>query len=147
MNQTRVFLIFAWLMVAILLWMEWGKFNAPAVAAPTVAAAAATQSGSTVPASAPAAQPGSTVPQAPAAVEAPAAVAAAPSAGQRVIISSDVLKLTLDGGSVLEAELLHYPQDKRPGSQPQQGRTTADVHDPRGLIRDRHNVTPPSRRA
>jgi YidC/Oxa1 family membrane protein insertase len=116
MNQTRVFLIFAWLMVAILLWMEWGKFNAPAVAAPTVAAAAATQSGSTVPTSAPAAQPGSTVPQAPAAVEAPAAVAAAPSAGQRVTISSDVLKLTLDGGSVLEAELLHYPQDKRPGS-------------------------------
>lgn len=116
MNQTRVFLIFAWLMVAILLWMEWGKFNAPAVAAPTVAATAATQSGSTVPASAPAAQPGSTVPQAPAAVEAPAAVAAAPSAGQRVTISSDVLKLTLDGGSVLEAELLHYPQDKRPGS-------------------------------
>ncbi|MBB3276221.1 MULTISPECIES: membrane protein insertase YidC [unclassified Pseudoxanthomonas] len=116
MNQTRVFLIFAWLMVAILLWMEWGKFNAPAVAAPTVAATTATQSGSTVPASAPAAQPGSTVPQAPAAVEAPAAVAAAPSAGQRVTISSDVLKLTLDGGSVLEAELLHYPQDKRPGS-------------------------------
>ncbi|MBD9377712.1 membrane protein insertase YidC [Pseudoxanthomonas sp. PXM04] len=116
MNQTRVFLIFAWLMVAILLWMEWGKFNAPAVAAPTVAATAATQSGSTVPASAPAAQPGSTVPQAPAAVEAPAAVAAAPSAGQRVTISSDVLKLTLDGGSVLEAELLQYPQEKRPGS-------------------------------
>ncbi|MGN7833080.1 membrane protein insertase YidC [Pseudoxanthomonas sp. 22568] len=116
MNQTRVFLIFAWLMVAILLWMEWGKFNAPAVAAPTVAAAAATQSGSTVPTSAPAAQPGSTVPQAPAAVEAPAVAAAAPSAGQRVTVSSDVLKLTLDGGSVLEAELLHYPQDKRPGS-------------------------------
>lgn len=23
MNQTRVFLIFAWLMVAVLLWMEW----------------------------------------------------------------------------------------------------------------------------
>ncbi|MCL6712863.1 membrane protein insertase YidC [Pseudoxanthomonas sp. z9] len=116
MNQTRVFLIFAWLMVAILLWMEWGKFNAPAVAAPTVAATAATQSGSTVPASAPTAQPGSTVPQAPAAVEAPAPVASAPSGGQRVTISSDVLKLTLDGGSVLEAELLHYPQDKRPGS-------------------------------
>ena len=25
MNQTRTFLIFAWLMVATLLWMEWGK--------------------------------------------------------------------------------------------------------------------------
>ena len=28
MNQTRVFLIFAWLMVAMLLWMEWGKERA-----------------------------------------------------------------------------------------------------------------------
>lgn len=25
MNQTRAFLILAWLMVATLLWMEWGK--------------------------------------------------------------------------------------------------------------------------
>ena len=33
MNQTRMFLIFAWLMVATLLWMEWGKFNAPKPAA------------------------------------------------------------------------------------------------------------------
>lgn len=115
MNQTRVFLIFAWLMVAILLWMEWGKFNAPAVAAPTVATATATQPGSTVPTAAPTAQPGSTIPQAPAAPAAPA-IAATPSSGQRVTVSSDVLKLTLDGGSVLEAELLHYPQDKRPGS-------------------------------
>ena len=30
MNQTRVFLIFAWLMVATLLWMEWGKEQAGA---------------------------------------------------------------------------------------------------------------------
>ena len=29
MNQTRMFLIFAWMMVATLLWMEWGKDNAP----------------------------------------------------------------------------------------------------------------------
>ena len=28
MNQTRVFLILAWLMVAMLLWMEWGKEQA-----------------------------------------------------------------------------------------------------------------------
>ena len=25
MNQTRLFLLFAWLMLAMLLWMEWGK--------------------------------------------------------------------------------------------------------------------------
>ncbi|WP_458576457.1 hypothetical protein, partial [Xanthomonas phaseoli] len=40
MNQTRVFLIFAWLMVAALLWMEWGKDKAAANAP----VAAATQS-------------------------------------------------------------------------------------------------------
>jgi len=34
MNQTRVFLIFAWLMVAVLLWMEWGRDKA-APATPT----------------------------------------------------------------------------------------------------------------
>lgn len=48
MNQTRVFLIFAWLMVATLLWMEWGKFNAPkpaAVATPNAQIIPATNSG------------------------------------------------------------------------------------------------------
>ena len=39
MNQTRVFLIFAWLMVATLLWLEWNKDKA-APAAPAVAARA-----------------------------------------------------------------------------------------------------------
>lgn len=115
MNQTRVFLIFAWLMVAILLWMEWGKFNAPA-AAPITAAATTAAQGSTVPTSAPTAQPGSTVPQAAPAVAPAATASATPSTAQRVTVSSDVLKLVLDGGSVLESELLHYPQDKRPGS-------------------------------
>ena len=38
MNQTRVFLIVAWLMVATLLWMEWGKEkSAPAQPATTSA--------------------------------------------------------------------------------------------------------------
>ena len=37
MNQTRVFLIFAWLMVATLLWFEWSREKA-APAAPAVAA-------------------------------------------------------------------------------------------------------------
>ena len=49
MNQTRVFLIFAWLMVATLLWFEWSRDKAapaqPAVAAQTAAAPA----GSTAP--------------------------------------------------------------------------------------------------
>ena len=29
MNQTRAFLLFAWLMLATLLWMEWGRELAP----------------------------------------------------------------------------------------------------------------------
>ena len=42
MNQTRVFLILAWLMVAMLLWMEWGKERAaPPAATPAASAAAA----------------------------------------------------------------------------------------------------------
>lgn len=35
MNQTRVFLIFAWLMVAVLLWMEWSREKAAPTPAPT----------------------------------------------------------------------------------------------------------------
>ena len=35
MNQTRVFLILAWLMVATLLWMDWGKEQAAPAEEPT----------------------------------------------------------------------------------------------------------------
>ena len=114
MNQTRVFLIFAWLMVATLLWMEWGKFNAPKpdpVATPSAQVVASPSSSSTVP-------------SATAAVEAPAsatavpATAAATATSPRVVVSTDVLRLTLDGGSVLEAVLLDYPQSKADGSPP-----------------------------
>ena len=51
MNQTRVFLIFAWLAVATLLWMEWGKerdaTSAPVtpVATTTTTAAGSSRSG------------------------------------------------------------------------------------------------------
>ena len=44
MNQTRVFLIFAWLMVATLLWFEWSRGKAgpgpPAVGAQNAGAPA-----------------------------------------------------------------------------------------------------------
>ena len=45
MTQTRTFLILAWLMVATLLWMEWGKERdvpSPAPAIPAAAQATAT---------------------------------------------------------------------------------------------------------
>src|SRR5690606_34329693 len=119
MNQTRVFLIFAWLMVATLLWMEWGKFNAPKPApAATPSTQVATPSSSS---------PSGTVPSATAAVEVPAAgtvvpatatAAAATATSPRVVVSNDVLRLTLDGGSVLEADLLQYPRDRTSNSRP-----------------------------
>ncbi len=122
MNQTRVFLIFAWLMVATLLWMEWGKFKAPkpqitptpstqtdrAPAASTVPSAASLQA--PVPGA-----PAPTIPGVPTPMP-PAGTPANPTA--RVVASTDVLRLTLDGGSVLEALLLQYPQTRAPGSAP-----------------------------
>ena len=117
MNQTRVFLIFAWLMVATLLWFEWSRDKA-APAQPAVAAQTATApAGSTVPTATDAAPATGTVPAAPVATpgvtQAPRAAAA-----PRVTVNTDVLRLVLDGGSVLQADLLHYPQSKTPGSGP-----------------------------
>ncbi len=126
MNQTRVFLLFAWLMVATLLWMEWGKFNAPkpvSLPSPTSQPQPSTGSvPSAVPAPQAAAAPSTSagVPAAPAveaATPTPSAGAAAP-ARQNVVVSSDLLRLTIDGGNVLEAVLLKYPQTKDAGSPP-----------------------------
>ena len=106
MNQTRVFLIFAWLMVATLLWFEWSRDKAapaqPAVAAQTAAAPA----GSTVPSATAAVPANGTVPAAPVAVP---GVTQTPRTGAppRVTVNTDVLRLVLDGGSVLQADLLH----------------------------------------
>lgn len=123
MNQTRVFLFFAWLMVATLLWMEWGKFNAPKpaeAATPTTqpAATSSVPGASSVPT---AAQTSSVagVPSLPANTPvASAPVVSAPSNARRVTVTSDLLKVTLDGGSVVQADLLKYPQTKEAGSPP-----------------------------
>ncbi|MFC5570839.1 membrane protein insertase YidC [Lysobacter yangpyeongensis] len=102
MNQTRLFLIFAWLMVATLLWMEWGKEKA-APEAPT-----ATQTVPVMPTTAP-----GTVPNAPStALATPVAPAATPAAGASaptVTVTTDVLRVTLDGGELHQADLLRYP--------------------------------------
>src|SRR5690606_10432245 len=109
MNQTRVFLILAWLMVAVLLWMEWSKERAapPALApAPTTAVSqegAVPQPGTALPAD-------GSVPAASAAPPPAAAVAAPTRSAQRVTVTSDVLRLVLDGGSVVQADLPGYPR-------------------------------------
>jgi len=128
MNQTRVFLIFAWLMVATLLWMEWGRFTAPAAVAETSAVvepsgADTASGGGTVPGAPalPAPDADGTTPAVPAVPtttsSAPSSAAPAPGLA-RVIASSDLLRLTLDGGSVLSADLLEYNQDRDEASPP-----------------------------
>ena len=111
MTQTRTFLLFAWLMVAALLWMEWNKerqLPPPAVAAQVAGA----QAGVPVAAGA---VPSASVPgSAPAPVVAAASAAAAPT----VTLRNDVLALQLDGRSVTRAQLLAYPQTREPGAPP-----------------------------
>jgi YidC/Oxa1 family membrane protein insertase len=129
MNQTRVFLIFAWLMVAVLLWMEWGREKA----APDPATVATTQPAVPVANDADLAAPGTaevpqaTVPGQPPAAPAVAGMEAASSA-QRVTVTTDVLKLVLDGRSVLDADLLQFPQTKAAGSPPVQLLTEDKAH-------------------
>ncbi|MEN4904168.1 membrane protein insertase YidC [Luteimonas sp. TWI1416] len=120
MNQIRTFLILAWLMVAVLLWMEWGKEKA--AAAQPAQTSAATAGSPTVPTPQ---APGAAVPEAPAATAAPtvpgastAPATSAAAAARRVVVQTDVLRVVLDGGNVVEADLLAYPQTRDAGSPP-----------------------------
>ncbi|PJK09148.1 membrane protein insertase YidC [Lysobacteraceae bacterium NML95-0200] len=112
MNQSRVFLLIAWLMVATLLWMEWGK-EQQAARMPAAPVASAQPVPQMVPGQVP--QAGN-VPAAPGTQN--AAMPATAAAGNRVEVRTDVLHLTLGGGSVVEAELLKYPQTRDAGSAP-----------------------------
>ncbi|WP_240125641.1 membrane protein insertase YidC [Thermomonas alba] len=104
MNQTRTFLLAAWLMVALLLWREW---NTPPQETAAAAVPAATSTGT------PAA-----VPAIPATTPVAAAASVAAPAPVRVQLRNDVLALVLDGRAVTHAELLKYPQSRDPGSPP-----------------------------
>jgi YidC/Oxa1 family membrane protein insertase len=116
MNQTRVFLIFAWMAVAVLLWMEWNRDKSAPVATPATTSQSLPSAGSQVPS----ALPTSAVPQAGVEGAAPAAAvqAAAPVVARSVRIVTDVLDLDVDGGTVSRASLLHYPQTKDAGAPP-----------------------------
>ena len=107
MTQTRTFLLFAWLMVAALLWMEWNKEQQPQPATPQ----AATQSA--VPMAA-GGVPTATVPGSAVAAAASSIAAAAPT----LTLKNDVLALQLDGRSISGAQLLAYPQTRAAGSPP-----------------------------
>jgi len=122
MNQTRTFLILAWLMVAVLLWMEWNKEKVAPPAAPATPVEVAPGNGAAIP-SAPADTGSAAVPAAPAVPQVPGAVPesrATPAPASAVTVETDVLRLLIDGGSVLRAELLRYPQSRDDGSPPVQ---------------------------
>ena len=112
MNQTRTFLLLGLLLVAYLLWTGWEQqFNAP-IAVPPPAAS----TGTLAPQASAAPALVSAVPSAPA----PTAESAAPAAallpgsgaahGQRIMVHTDVLDITLDtaGGALVQARLLKY---------------------------------------
>ena len=127
MNQTRTFLIFAWLMVAALLWMAWGQDQAElrqAARAPTTQPVAGAPAIPQAPSAAPSPAPGQaagSVPQAPAGVPAAPAMQgapAAPAAAQAVTVTTDALRVVLEGGRVRSAALLRYDQTAEPNSPP-----------------------------
>ncbi|RDY66333.1 membrane protein insertase YidC [Lysobacter soli] len=115
MNQTRVFLIFAWLMVATLLWMEWGKEKAAPAAPAQTTTTAATATDASIPTTASA--PGA-VPAAPSVPGTTPTAAATPAAAPSVTVTTDVLKLVLDGGEMRQADLLRYPSTADDSSAP-----------------------------
>jgi hypothetical protein len=123
MNQTRVFLIFAWLMVATLLWMEWGKeAAAPPATAETTQATTSTvpdASGAATTSGVPSVPTVPTVPTSPASMSATPAPAPSPGAARpSVTVTTDVLKVVLDGGELRQADLLKYPSTAAAGSTP-----------------------------
>ena len=118
MTQTRTFLLFAWLMVAALLWMEWNKEQQPAPATDTPSATAV------VPASTPATGIPSIDARVPTAIVPGAApitqVATTVGDAPTITLRNDVLVLALDGRSITAAQLLKYPQSRENGSLPVQ---------------------------
>jgi YidC/Oxa1 family membrane protein insertase len=119
MTQTRTFLIIAWLLVAFLLWDAWQKDQVARVAPPPAASQVevpiAEISDGSVP-ELPAPTPGEHQPETPVA---PTAIANSYN-GEVVVLANDKLRLTLDarGGSIVEAQLLDYPNQLKGDTSP-----------------------------
>jgi YidC/Oxa1 family membrane protein insertase len=126
MNQTRTFLLFAWLLVGFLIWQAWQTdYHAPL---PSPAPAGQLETGALPAADAefddsdPMRDP--TLPQAPP-VDGVAAVPQAPTADleraadvRPVVVTTDVLRITIDprGASLVRAELLQFPETTEKGA-------------------------------
>lgn len=109
MNQTRTFLLIAWLAVAFLLFQQWQTPASEASKAPVSSAATNPKIVS------------DTLPSLPDAAQTAAPVLptqTAARATQTVEIVTDVYRLTVDlkGVSIIRAELLTYPKEKKAGS-------------------------------
>lgn len=115
MNQTRVFLILAWLMTATLLWMEWNKEQTPATPAAATAVPAADPAvpGNTGPASADGIP--SATSQAPAN---PAVAASATGTDPAVSVTTDLFRIQLSGGELRQVDLIGYGQTAEDDSPP-----------------------------
>jgi YidC/Oxa1 family membrane protein insertase len=116
MNQTRSFLLIAWLVVAAMLWMEWNKHPDQTLSAPSApTTGSAPAPGASLPASAVSA---SALP--PAALTVPTLPGTSGTSGAiaPITLQNDVLKLTVDlhGGRVIGSQLLDYTREKKPGS-------------------------------
>ena len=120
MNQTRSFLLIAWLVVATLLWMEWSKSQLappgdPATSAATTPAPGATPGADVAPV--PGLAPAGATPSLSGPALTPAAAASA-GASRPITLASDTLRLTVDlqGGRIIDSQLLRYTQEKKAGS-------------------------------
>lgn len=113
MNQTRSFLLIAWLAVAFLLFLEWNKGPvAPAPAVDEAPASAAIPAAGETPSAAALPSAGA-IPDAPVSAP-PVAADATPASAAPITITTDALRLQVDprGGNLVGADLLYYPVDK-----------------------------------
>ncbi|SRR5579883_75143 len=123
MNQTRTLLVVALLFVAWLIWNQWQQDYG---VKPQQASAQATTSASVASSGeVPAANASATSAEVPAAKtpDFPATASSATSAAaprQLVILSNDVLRLTIDtrGGSIVRADLLKFPKEVKGDTSP-----------------------------
>ena len=119
MNQTRTFLIVAWLMLAFLSWQAWQQDHATrTIAATTPSPEQPSVPGVPAPNLPPPDSVAGNVAEAP-----PVATSATPSTAVAlppVVISNDVLRLRIDprGANVIGAELLAYAQTAARNSPP-----------------------------
>ncbi|MBS0433185.1 MAG: membrane protein insertase YidC [Proteobacteria bacterium] len=127
MNQTRTLLVVALLFVAWLLWSQWQQDYAAAPQTRGATTSSSSPSSGTSPANGSGEVPVANAPSAPGKppvanppLPEPAADAASVPSRERITLSNDVLRLTIDtrGGSIVRADLLKYPQQVKGDTSP-----------------------------